>query len=104
MDCRNYLGALMISKKYIAKEPEMDKYFYMRVINAIDPDRYKKSKLTFKILSSLERLKPAFKASLGTLAVFVAVALLITAEFLTISATGLPKAAITAPIPVKQQT
>jgi len=56
----------------------MDKYFYMRVINAIDPDRYKKSKLTFKILSSLERLKPAFKASLGTLAVFVAVALLIT--------------------------
>ncbi|ABN52700.1 MAG TPA: glycoside hydrolase [Hungateiclostridium thermocellum] len=78
MDCRNYLGALMISKKYIAKEPEMDKYFYMRVINAIDPDRYKKSKLTFKILSSLERLKPAFKASLGTLAIFVAVALLIT--------------------------
>jgi len=41
---------------------------------------------------------------LGTLAVFVAVALLITGGIFDISATGLPKAAITAPIPVKQQT
>ncbi len=77
-NCRNYLGALMISKNYITKEPEMDKYFYMKVINAVDADRYKKSKLTFKVLSLLERLKPALKASFGTLAIFVSVTLLIT--------------------------
>ncbi|WP_265442740.1 cellulase family glycosylhydrolase [Acetivibrio straminisolvens] len=77
-DCRNYLGALAISKNYIAKEPEIDKYFYMKVINAIDADRYKKPKLTFLVLSLLERLKPALKASLGTLAILVSVTLLIT--------------------------
>lgn len=77
-DCRNYLGALLISKKYIAKEPKMDKYFYMKVINAVDAGRYKKSKLTFKVLSFFERLKPALKATFGTLAIFVSIALLLT--------------------------
>lgn len=77
-DCRNFLGALMISKNYIAKEPKIDKYFYTKVINAVDSDRYKKSKVSFRVLGLLERLKPALKASFGTLAVFVSVILLIT--------------------------
>jgi hypothetical protein len=77
-DCRNYLGALLISKNYIAKEPKMDKYFYMKVINAVDADRYRKSKLAFRVLSFFQRLKPALKASFGTLAIFVSIALLLT--------------------------
>jgi endoglucanase len=77
-DCRNYLGALGLSKNYIAKEPKMDRYFYMKVINAVDADRYKKPKLTFRVLSFFERLKPALKTSFGTLAIFVSIALLLT--------------------------
>lgn len=76
--CRNYLGAIMVSKNYINNEPKMDRYFYMKVINAVDANRYKKSNLTFKVLSFLERLKPILKASFGTMAVFGLVAILIT--------------------------
>lgn len=76
--CRNYLGALKISKNYITKEPKIDRYFYMKVINSVDANRYNKSNLTFKVLSFLERLKPVLKVSFGTLAMFGLVAILIT--------------------------
>lgn len=75
-ECRKLLGSLMISRKYIVKEPKMDEYFYMKVINAVDSNRYKRTKLTYKLLSFIEKQKPILKASFGVIAVVLALVML----------------------------
>ncbi|NLD47764.1 MAG: cellulase family glycosylhydrolase [Clostridiaceae bacterium] len=77
-ECRSFLGALIISRKYIANEPKMDKYFYMKVLDAVDKNRYKNNKTTYKLLHYIGKLKPAFGA---IAAVFVVVLLINFSRF-----------------------
>jgi|LSQX01.2.fsa_nt_gb hypothetical protein len=72
-ECRSFLEALMISRKYITKEPKIDKNFYMGVLNTVDKKRYKDSKITYKLPRYMRKLKPAF----GVIAAVFALVMLI---------------------------
>lgn len=72
-ECRSFLGALMISRKYIEKEPEVDKYFYMRVLDAVDKNRYRNNKITYKVLGYLGKLKPAISVIAAVFVLVLAV-------------------------------
>ncbi|TYQ17961.1 UNVERIFIED_CONTAM: hypothetical protein Cloal_0356 [Acetivibrio alkalicellulosi] len=81
-ECKEYLEALMISKKYIVKEPEVNKNFYKQVLNSVDSNRYKKKKINIILMQYFEKLKPVIKYSLGSVAVICAVVIILVSKAL----------------------